>query len=211
MPFRLIRRLGCFTGLLFILVVGLVLVVLLFAVIAPWSFHIGGRWTPMSWWGYGTLHTESGDYPIFIYFYPNPRSTSRLRLNGQRPSIGLRGNGWLCSAQGVTQRLDVTGDIYNTYVNTEGSKMSLRLLDARKYLQLSTPTNRRYADFTGAWQGSQLVMKETYGWEQNFRHDPNHRNDRASITFNWSSYFDFKNVCNSTVIPLQSQIAPPPN
>jgi hypothetical protein len=111
MAFRPLRGLGCFGALAF----AFVLILLVIAVLAPWAFHIGGRWTPGFWQGVGTLRTESGGaYPLYIYFHPNFRGMSHLRLNGQRPTNALRGTGWLCSAQGVTQLLDLSGDIYGT-------------------------------------------------------------------------------------------------
>src|SRR5579872_6952351 len=114
MPFRPVRKLGCFGGLV---LVGSFFF-LIVAVFAPWAFHIGGRWTPAMWQGIGTLRTQSGNaYPLYVYFYPRFRGMSRLKLNGQRPTNALDGAAWLCSAQGVTQRMDLSGDIYGTYLN----------------------------------------------------------------------------------------------
>ena len=63
MPSRALRRLGCLGGLVF----GLVVVAAVTALIAPWAFHIGGRWTPGMWWGFGELRTPAGDdYPVWI-------------------------------------------------------------------------------------------------------------------------------------------------
>lgn len=204
MAFRPLR-LGCFS----LLVLGPVFVLLVTAVLAPWSFRVGGRWTPASWWGFGTLRTDTGDaYPIYIYFYPNFSSTSRLKLNGQRPTSGLHGSGWLCSAQGVTQRLDLTGDIYGAYLNTDGNQMVIRLLDARRYFQIN-PQRRRYFDLYGRWRGPELAMQDDGGWERGFHPDPHNLKERASVTFTWGSYADFKKLCDSTAIPDKARIPPP--
>jgi hypothetical protein len=171
------------------------------AVLAPWAYRIGGGWTPASWWGFGLLRTESGDaYPLYIYFYPNFRSMSRLRMNGQRPTSGLSGTGWLCSAQGVTQRLDLSGTIYGTYLNTDGNQMGIRLLDAR-----------RYFDLYGRWHGPELVMQDDGGWERSFHPDPHNSKERAKVTFTWGSYGDFKKLCDATAIPEKARIPPPRN
>ena len=209
MAFRPLRRLGC----LGVLVLACVVALLVTAALAPWAYHIGGRWTPASWWGFGTLRTESGDaYPLFIYFYPNFRGMSRLRLNGQRPTNALRGTGWLCSAQGVTQRLDLSGDIYGTYLNTDGNQMGIRLLDARHYFQINAQ-NRRYFDLYGRWHGPELVMEDTGGWERSFHPDQHNLKEgpkeRAKVTFTWGSYGDFKKLCDTTVIPEKARIPPP--
>jgi hypothetical protein len=205
MPSRPWQRLGCFGALVF----GLVLVLALTALLAPWAYHIGGRWTPAMWWGFGKLRTTAGDeYPLFIYFFPNVRTTSRLRLNGQRPTSGLSGSGWLCSAQGVTQRLDLSGDIYGAYLNTDGNQMEIRLLDARRPFRVN-PQSRRYVDLLGRWHGGELVMQDNGGWERGFHPDPHDPKERAAVTFTWGSYSDFKNLCDATAIPEKARIAPP--
>jgi hypothetical protein len=161
------------------------------------------------WEGSGTLRTTAGDqYPLFIFFFPNFRSMSHLRLNGQRPTSGLQGSGWLCSAQGVIQRLDLTGDIYGAYLNTDGNQMAFRLLDARRPFRINAQ-NRRYADFVGRWHGGELAMQDDGGWERGFHPDPHDPKARASVTFTWGSYSDFKSVCNAAVIPEKARIAPP--
>jgi hypothetical protein len=207
MPFRALQRLGCLGALVF----GLVVVLAVTALLAPWAFHIGGRWTPGMWRGFGKLRTSAGDeYPIYIYFYPNFRSMSHLRLNGQRPTSGLGGMGWLCSAQGVIQRLDLTGDIYGAYLNTDGNQMGIRLLDARHPFRINAQ-DRRYVDLYGRWHGPELTLRDDGGWERGFHPDPHNPNERATITFTSGSYSDFKALCNSTPIPEKARIAPPRN
>jgi hypothetical protein len=193
-------------------VLGAVALLLIAVVFTPWAFRIGGSLTPASWYGLGTLRTQAGDeYPLLIFFYPDLRSMSRLRLNGQRPTSGLRGDGWLCSAQGVTQRLDLTGDIYGTYLNTDGNQMSIRLLDARRYFQINAQNQRRYFDLTGSWHGSELAMQDDGGWEREFHHDPHNPKERAQVTFTPGTYSDFIRACNAASIPEKARIAPPSN
>jgi hypothetical protein len=206
MAFRPLR-LGCFGALVF----GVVVVLLVTALLAPWAFHIGERWTPGFWQGVGTLRTESGDaYPLYIYFYPNFRSMTRLRLNGQRPTSGLRGTGWLCSAQGESQLLDLSGDIYGTYLNTDGNQTAFRLLDYRHSFRIN-PQRRRYFDLTGRWHGPELAMQDDGGWERGFHSDPHNPKERAKVTFTWGSYGDFKKLCAAAAIPEKARIPPPRN
>jgi len=192
-----------------------VLLVLIFpvltALLAPWAYHAGGRWTPGMWWGYGTLRTTAGDeYPLFIYFFPNFRSMTRLRLNGQRPISGLQGAAWLCSAQGITQRMDLTGDMYGNFLTTENDQMGLRLLDWRRSFRIN-PQNRRYFDLYGRWHGGELAMQDDGGWERGFHPAPHDPKGRASITFTSGSYYEFRNLCRATVIPEKARIPPPQN
>jgi hypothetical protein len=208
MAFRPLPRLGCFGGLVLVFVV----LLLVFAILAPWAFHIGGRWTPGFWQGIGMLRTESGDaYPLYVYFFPGFRGMSRLRLNGQRPTNSLRGMGYLCSAQGVTQRMDLTGDIYGTYLNTDGNQTGFRLLDWWGPFRINYYQHRRYFDLYGRWRGPELVMHDDGGWERGFHPDPHNPKERATVTFTWGSYSDFKKMCDATVIPEKARIAPPRN
>lgn len=198
-------KLGCFGGLVLVCVVFF----LMFALVAPWSFHIGGRWTLGFWQGIGTLQTESGNaYPLYVYFYPGFRGMSHLRLNGQRPTNSLRGMGYLCSAQSVIQQMNLTGDIYGTYLNMDGNQTGFRLLDWWKPFRINYQ-NRRYFDLRGKWQGAELVMQDDGAWERNFQHDPHHSKVDAKVTFTWGSYGDFKKLCDATVIPEKAQIPQP--
>ena len=163
------------------------------------------------WWGIGKLRTQAGDeYPLFVYFFPRFRGMSRLRLNGQRPTNALGGQGWLCSAPGVTQRLDLSGDIYGAYLNTGGNQMAIRLLDARQPFRLNLP-NRRYVDLYGRWSGPELVMHDSGSWGRNFQPGAHNAKERADVTFTRGSYSDFKNLCNAAAIPEKSRIPPPRN
>jgi hypothetical protein len=198
-------KLGCFGGLLLVCVV----LFLVFAVLAPWSFHIGGRRTFGFWQGIGTLRTEAGDaYPLYVYFYPGFSGMSKLRLNGQRPTNSLRGMGYLCSAQGVTQRMNLSGDIYGTYLDTDGNQTGFRLLDWRKPFRINYQY-RRYFDLWGRWRGPELVMQDDGGWERGFHPDPHNSKERAKVTFTWGTYGDFKKLCGATVIPEKARIPLP--
>ena len=207
MPSRPRFRVGCLGSLLLLILI----VPAMTALLAPWAYHVGERWTPGMWWGYGTLQTKGGDkYPLFIYFFPNFRSMTRLRLNGQRPVSGLAGGAWLCSAQGVTQHMDLSGDLYGNFTTTEGDQVGLRLLDWRQPFRIN-PQKRRYFDLWGRWYGGELAMQDDGGWERGFHPDPHDPKERASVTFTWGSYSDFTNVCKTAVIPAKARIPPATN
>jgi hypothetical protein len=199
--------LGCFSGI----ILGLLLLAVVVGLIAPWAYRIGGRWTPGFWGGFGKLRTETGqEYPIYINFHLDIQNTSRLRVNGSLPT-GVSGTGWLCSAQGVMQFLDLSGDIYGAYRSTDGKQMGFRLLDYRKSFRIG-PQRQRYADFIGRWHGPELVMEEDDGsWERGFDPRPHDPKQQAKITFAWGSYQQFKDLCNATPIPEKTRILPPPN
>ena len=201
------HRLGCFSAL----ILAALMFTLILAALAPWAFRIDGQWTLASWGGLGTLRTRGGlEYPLYIFLYPDPQSTSHLRLNGVRPSIGLHGSAWLCIAQGVTERMDLTGDIYGAYLSTDGKQMAFRLLDARRAFRINKQ-ERRYVDFVGRWHGPELVMQDDGGWERGFHPDPHNPNERASVTFTRGSYSDLNEMCAAARIPEKARIAPPTN
>jgi hypothetical protein len=169
----------------------------MYALLAPWSFHIGGRWTPGIWRGYGKLRTASGDeYPLSVEFYPSFKGASRLRRNGQRSSSALRGMGWLCTSQGVVQRLTLSGDIYGAYLHTEGSHIGFRL---NVPLVFDVGQKRGgYFDLYGGWQGQDLVMQDDGSWEGAFKKGS--YNHRATVTLSWGSSSDFKALCAASPI-----------
>lgn len=155
------QRRGCLTGLLKLLAVGIFGLAVAYGVVAitaPWSFHIGGRWTPfLTWHGYGQLLTK-GDvqYPLYVSFFPSSHF-SQLHLEGLRPTGGLQGSAWLCTAPGVTQHLDLGGTIYGGWRSTEGSLMAFRLLERQIF---NVGQAQGFFDLRGRWQGAKLVMNE---------------------------------------------------
>jgi len=168
------RRVGCLASIFGALLFGVAVVYLVAAITGPWSFHIGGRWTPfLTWSGYGDLVTKNGTYPLYISFYPSSHF-SRLHRDGLRPSGGLQGNGWLCTARGTIERLNLSGTIYNGWSTTEGSRIGFRLKDL------------------------QLVMDDHGEYSTTLRSGL--RPEQASVTFGWGSYSDFKSLCASAKI-----------
>jgi hypothetical protein len=190
---RVPRRHGCIAQLFGLLILCLAVVHGVAALTAPWSFHIGGRSTPLLYWSAsGMLHTKGGTYPLNVLFYPSSNS-SRLRLDGLRPTGGVQGSGWLCTSPGVIQYLKLSGTIYNGWSSTEGSLINFRLLEW--YLFDSRPT-RGYFDLDGRWNGTKLVMEDRGSLGSTFRSGL--RIEHASVTLDPGSYSDFKAACAST-------------
>jgi hypothetical protein len=162
------------------------------AAVMPWAFHIGERWTPvLTWWGSGTLITKNGiEYPMFIMLYPSAHF-SRLHLNGHRPTGGVQGTACLCTSPGTSQYLKVSGTIYNGWLSTDGSLMSLRLLEPT-ILDIGQK-RAGYFDLIGSWQGPELILDERASWSMQFRSGL--RIDHASVTLRWSPYWSCKSAC----------------
>jgi len=159
---------------------------------SPWALHIGGRWTPLLYWtGSGKLVTKGGTYPLYVYFFPSSHF-SRLRLDGQRPTGGVQGSGWLCTSPGVTQYLKLSGTIYGGWQSTEDSLMNFRLLEPKVF---DVGQHRGFFDLYGRWHGPELVMEERNETGTTFRSGL--KIEHSSVTLNWGSYSDFKAACVS--------------
>lgn len=195
---------GCLVKLFFkllaVAVFGVALLYGVMAIAAPWAFHIGGRWTPLlTWHGNGQLVTGSGiKYPLYVQFFPSSHF-SKLHLQGLRPTGGVQGTGWICTSPGTTQYVVLSGTIYGGWRSTEGSLMVLRVLE-RDRIYINVGQNWGFFDLTGRWQGPQLVMGER-GDHGELGHPfrSGLRIDHASVTLDWGSYSDFKNLCATAV------------
>ncbi|HXT72633.1 MAG TPA: hypothetical protein VN785_02145 [Candidatus Angelobacter sp.] len=188
------QRRGCLGNLFRVVLAGIIGGALLYGVVvvtAPWSLHIGERWTPLlTWHGYGQLLTKSGvQYPLYIFLYPSSHF-SQLHRAGLRPTGGVQGSGWLCTASGATQRLELTGTIYGGWRSTEGSLIAFRLLEWRTF---NNGQSRGFFDLTGRWQGPKLVMDQAGSGPEPFRSGV--RIERASVALNWGTYSEFKQLC----------------
>lgn len=188
------RRRGCLGNLFRVVLAGIFGGALLYGVVvatSPWSLHIGGRWTPfLAWHGYGQLVTKNGvQYPLYVSLYPSSHF-SQLHREGLRPTGGVQGSGWICTAPGITQRLDLSGTIYGGWRSTEGSLMAFRLLEWRTF---NNGQARGFFDLAGRWRGQTLAMDQGGNVPEAFRSGV--RIEHASISLNWGSYSDFKELC----------------
>ena len=190
---RMSQRRGSLAQIFWALLLGGSFLYAVVVALDPWSVHMGGRWTPLLiWQGSGKLRTRNGvEYPLYVSFYPSSHS-SRLRLDGLRPTGGLQGSGWLCTSAGVTQRLELSGTIYGGWRSTEGSLIAFRLLEPKI---IDVGQRQGFFDLVGKWQGQKLVMDDRNSVGGPFRSGL--RIEHASVTLDWGSYSDFKAACAS--------------
>lgn len=176
------------------------LIALLFAfyavvvLVAPWATHIGDHWTPLLYWtGTGKLVAKDGTYPLIVTIFPSSHS-SRLYLDGLRPTGGVQGSGFVCTSRGVTQYLDLSGTIYGGWRSTDGALMGFRVLEKRTARDaLLGTTNRGYFDLFGYWRGPQLSMNDRGAWSKRFRSGL--KIEHASVTLEAGSRADFDAAC----------------
>lgn len=167
----------------------------------PWAIHIGDGWTPLlTWTGTGKLVTASGTFPLLVTLSPSAHG-SRLRLDGQRPTSGVSGWGWLCTPQGTTMRLRLYGTIYGAWRSTDGKLMEFRLLE--RVQNFPTIVDGGYVDLFGYWHGSQIVMDDRSKWSAPFRSGL--RIKLASVTLRPGSKSEFNAACAATSNFAQQQ------
>jgi hypothetical protein len=193
------KRRGCLPQILGLLFLGLAVVYGVAGLTSPWSFHIGGRWTPLLYWsGMGKLVSKNGTYPLYLYFYPDSHF-SRLHVDGLNPTGGLQGAAWLCTSTGMVQHLKLSGTIFGGWRSTEGSLMSFRLLD---WKLIDMGQRQGFVDLYGRWQGPELVMDDRARVGEKFRFGM--KLEHASVVLHWGSYSDFQEVCKQ-----ETNFAPP--
>ena len=162
------------------------------AVMSPWAFHIGGRWTPFLYReGRGRLMTKNGVYPLYVFFYP-ASGMSRLRVDDLQPTGGLQGSAAICVSPGTIQSMQLSGTVFGGWRSTEGALMQFRIRD---WKIVDVGQRQGYFDLYGHWRGTELVMDDRGGFGGTLRSGP--RIDKASVTFNWSTYSDFENACTT--------------
>ncbi len=162
----------------------------------PWAFHIGARSTPLLYWaGSGKLVTRNGTYPLYVLFYPSPYS-SKLHLDGLRPTGGLQGTASLCTSPGVVEALKLSGSVYGGWASTKDALMQFRLLEIRV---VNVGQQQGYFDLYGRWRGPELVMDDRNRASGKFRSGL--KIDQASITLDSGSYSDFQSACANASPP----------
>ena len=98
-----------------------------------------------------------------------------------RPTGGVKGKGWLCTAPGVIERLALSGTIYGGWSTTEGSLMEFRL-NERNIIDLGQQ-RRGYFDLYGRWHGTKLMIDDRGRYSSPFSSGV--KIEHASVALDW--------------------------
>jgi hypothetical protein len=152
---RAIRHMGCLGTLIFLFL----FIVAFMALMVPWAFHMGGRWTlTTAWRGVGRLRDSTGrEYGLFTSFFPYlQRGGSGVHFGPAMPTprYALRGQAWVCTPSGMRIPFDLRGDIYGAWLDAEGKLIHLDLSE-----QTRQKPKRHFALY-GSFQGPQVVMDD---------------------------------------------------
>lgn len=193
---------GCFAGCLTKLVLwgiaATAFVYVLTIALNPWALHIGGRSTPLLYWhGSGMVHGANGKtYPLYLSFWPGrPQRHSGGRRSGWHWTGDLDGRGWLCTAPGQMERMDVSGTIYGGYTSDAKSLLSFRVLEWRKPFAINYQ-HRGFFDLAGNWHGQELVLDQPNA--QGIKLNTGPFIDHGTATLRWSSYGEFEAACRES-------------
>jgi hypothetical protein len=195
---------GCLTKLIMWVLIGCAFAWALLVLLNPWALHIGGRSTPLLYWhGTGTVASKDGKtYPLYVSFWPGrPQGFhGGGRREGKIVSAHLGGTGWLCTAPGTIERMELSGTMYGGYTSDKNSLLDFRLLEWRKPFAINYQ-HRGFFDVAGTWHGQELVMDRPN--EQGIRLNSGPFIDNATVTLHWASYDEFEAACRA--IPTTNQ------
>jgi hypothetical protein len=197
-----IRRLGCIGSLVFVFAI----VLAVYALMVPWSFHIGGRWTPTtSWQGVGRLRDSAGQqYGLRLSFFPDISHRGRggtvhVGPRMPMPRSPLRGKALVCTAGGMRIPFDVGGDMYGAWLNSDGKLV---------HLNLGEKTNdkpKRHFSLYGSFHGPELPLDDHKSMFMYLQPDGKLTPTRsytspvpekhATVTLEWGTDADFDRLC----------------
>ena len=187
---------GCLTKLIVLALGAVAFTYVVIVALNPWALHIGGQSTPLLYWhGSGTLTSKDGKtYPLYVSFWPGrPQGFhGGGSREGKIVSAHLSGTGWLCTAPGALERMNLSGTMYGGYTSSGESLFDFRLLEWRKPFSIN-PQHRGFFDLAGTWHGPDLVMDRP--GEQGIRLQSGPLIDNATVTLRWASFEEFEAAC----------------
>jgi hypothetical protein len=142
----------------------LIVFVVLFLVVfvpAPWSFHIGGRFTPFGEWdGYGPVRASNGGrYLLFVHIQGGVVGRADRPSCTIHGSCGiLRGSAQLCTESGRVYSFGLSGKMHG-WLTTDKSPTDLDLSGGSP---VPLPRGQVVA-FHGVWHGPVLPVASTDG------------------------------------------------
>lgn len=142
---------GCVVQVLGALVLGVVVLMGVMAVVAPWGFYMGGHFHIIpNWTGWGQMHSRvAGDYAVLVNF--TPKTGRGLGLTH------VSGNAVICTPRGEKFNLRLAGDFENPHgTNLQGKTAHLYANNYSAFSGSTAPS----LDFRGKWNNPDLVLDD---------------------------------------------------
>jgi len=185
------------------MIFAIVIVVAVTALIAPWSFHIGDRFTPfITWQGVGRLVDSAGrEYGLYAWFSPDLRRGNRTITGPRHPSpqYAIRGKATVCTASGLKIPFDLRGDVSGAWLNLDGKPIDFGLAEH------TDAKPKRHFTLYGSFQGPALVMDDHKSMFMYLMSDANLTPARsytspvpekyAKTHLEWGNEADFDRLC----------------
>lgn len=199
------KRTGCLGALVkvaAILAFGLLVSSALFVFLTPWAFFLGGTFhISPGWKGFGTLHAKSGDYAVYVQFWPVFRRNPNMR-----PMSQLGGMGYLCSPRGERFRMKLSGDMPpNLPMNTDGEAISLGIHYWPIFTGGFITDHRPSISLRGHWKNPNIEMDDNSSIYRAFepdgsvrkKTDPNlpYKGEVVPVTLRPGTKSDFEAAC----------------
>jgi hypothetical protein len=166
--------LGCLTRIILALAFGLVVVILVTAIIAPWAFDMGGHFHPLAdWQGWGVIHAPAsgGDYVIYVHILPWLHGTGGSVSRGANH---ITGSVLLCTPRNERFTLNLGGDFEKgMYISSDGKRAHLYMYNRSGLARQFGFDMRRRPSFElyGAWHNPDLVLDDRGTFSLNFQAD----------------------------------------
>jgi hypothetical protein len=206
------RRHGCLIQLLGVAALGIAVTYGVTALLAPWSFFLGGHIHAIpTWYGWGRLHAHSGNYVIYVQLEPSFKG-SRM----YRHSL-VEGMARLCSPRGEEFPLKLSGDMRaGVSTNLEGEKIQFTANywppGSGGFIANRAP---RFA-VRGVWHSTDIVGDDDGSISNSFNADGSvyrqhvagrpYRAEVVPVTIHEGTYSEFKVACQTP--PAASPSAP---
>lgn len=142
---------GCLVQVLAALALGVVVLLAVTAVVAPWGFFMGGHFHIIpQWTGWGQMHSKlAGDYALFVTF--SPKTGKGLGLTH------VSGNAVLCTPRGEKFNLRLAGDFEkHSGIDLQGKTAHLYMSNYTVISGSTAPS----LDFRGKWNNPDLVLDD---------------------------------------------------
>lgn len=159
---------------------------------------MGGKFHMIpTWHGWGRMHSNSGDYVLFVTM--NPRT-------GTRGIAHVAGTGVLCTPRGETFNLTLGADFErNMGASTDGKHAYLYLHKRGGFFSSTASDSRPELEFHGAWHNPDLVLDDHASLSRAFKpdgtlyapHDPRTTHETVPLVLHEGSQSEFDSACQA--------------
>ena len=199
MPMRRKSGPGCLVQVLGALALGAVVMLAVYALIAPWAFYMGGHFhLNPQWTGWGRMHSKlAGDFILYVQISPGKASSH------YRAVPHISGQGYLCTPRGDRYRLRLGGDFGKASgVDLQGKTASLYMNNYTAFSSSTAPS----LEFRGRWNNPDLVLDDQGSLTRAF--DPggalvtNHHmrpyvQEVVPLTLHEGNWSDYESACSA--------------